>query len=189
MKGILSEYSEQALMFIKNSFKTTALGMDSIPWGKAKFSEFGKNRFAMEKTCRWELWERWEPGGGEGEYGGEGDALGLFWGEAVRPVDAMGGVGTVSMVVVFVVTGGGLALRFPVVPSFGTDMASHLTVHEEGVAIITPWSAKIDAVHTRCGDEPAVVEHISVGLVAWGGCRGDVGVGETLDGAILEPSR
>ena len=135
------------------------------------------------------LRERWEPAGGEGEYGGEGDALGLFWGEAVRPADAIGGVGTVSMVVVFVVAGGGLTLRFPVVPSFGTDMASHLTVHEEGVAIITPWPSEIDAVHTRGGDEPAVVEHISVGLVAWGGCRGDVGVGETLDGAILKPSR
>jgi hypothetical protein len=135
------------------------------------------------------LWEGWEPAGGEGEYGGESDAPGLFWGEAVRPADAMGGVGTVSMVVVFVVAGGGLALRFPVVPSFGTDVASHLTVHEEGVAIITPWSAKIDAVHTRGGDEPAVVEHISIELVAWGGCRGDVGVGEAHDCAILKPSR
>ena len=77
----------------------------------------------------------------------------------MRPADAMGGVGTVSMVVVFIVAGGGLALRFPVVPSFGTDMASHLTVHEEGVAIIAPWPSEIDAVHTRGGDEPAVVEH------------------------------
>ena len=137
----------------------------------------------------WELWEGWEPAGGEGEYGGESDAPGLFWVEAMRPADAMGGVGTVAMVVVFVVTGGGLALRFPVVPSFGTDVASHITVHEEGVAIIAPWPSEIDAVHTRGGDEAAVVEHISVGLVAWGGCRGDVGVGETLDGAILKPSR
>ena len=135
------------------------------------------------------LWEGWEPAGGEGEYGGESDALGLFWGEAMRPADAVGGVGTVSMVVVFVVAGGGLALRFPVVPSFGTDVASHLTVHEEGVAIIAPWPSEIDAVHTRGGGEPAVVEHISVGLVAWGGCRGDVGVGEALDCAILKPSR
>jgi len=26
--------------------------MDSIPWEKAKLSEFGKNRFAMEKAIR-----------------------------------------------------------------------------------------------------------------------------------------
>ena len=151
----------------------------------------GSNDIAawMKAFFLWELRKGWEPIGGEGEYGGESDAPGLFWGEAVRPADAMGGVGTVSMVVVFVVAGGGLALRFPVVPSFGTDVASHLTVHEEGVAIIAPWPSEIDAVHTRGGGEPAVVEHISVGLVAWGGCRGDVGVGEALDCAILKPSR
>ena len=34
LKEFLSEHSEQALMFIKKSFQTTALDMDSIPWEK-----------------------------------------------------------------------------------------------------------------------------------------------------------
>ena len=51
-----NEHSEQALMSIKNSFQTTTLDMDSIPWEKAKFSEFGKNRFAMEKAIQTGYW-------------------------------------------------------------------------------------------------------------------------------------
>ena len=46
-----SEYSEQALMFIKKSFQTTALVW--IPsLGKKPDLQSGKNRFAMEKAIR-----------------------------------------------------------------------------------------------------------------------------------------
>ena len=53
-KGILSEHSEQALMFIKNSFQTTAL-VWILSLGKKLSLQLRKNRFAMEKTKHMDL--------------------------------------------------------------------------------------------------------------------------------------
>ena len=44
-----NEHSEQALMFIKNSFQTTALTW-ILSLGKKPDLQSGKNRFAMEKA-------------------------------------------------------------------------------------------------------------------------------------------
>jgi len=43
--------------------------MGITPWEKAKLSEFGKNRFAMEKTCGWMGVDGngWEPCGRRGQ--------------------------------------------------------------------------------------------------------------------------
>ena len=48
LKGILSEHSEPALMFIKNSFQTTALTW-ILSLGKKLSLQLRKNRFTMEK--------------------------------------------------------------------------------------------------------------------------------------------
>ena len=49
LKGILSEHPEQALMFIENSFQTTALTW-ILSLGKKLSLQLRKNRFAMEKA-------------------------------------------------------------------------------------------------------------------------------------------
>ena len=54
MKGILSEHTEQAPIFIKNSFQTTALDMDSIPWEKAQLTAEEKPHCVLgEKNGTW----------------------------------------------------------------------------------------------------------------------------------------
>ena len=50
LKGILSEHSEQAPIFIKNSFQTTALIWILSLWKKPNSPSLGKTADAMEKT-------------------------------------------------------------------------------------------------------------------------------------------
>ena len=47
-----NEHSEQALMSIKNSFQTTTLDMDSIPWEKAN-QRLGKTASLWKKENTW----------------------------------------------------------------------------------------------------------------------------------------
>ena len=49
MKGILSEHSEQALMLINKFLSPNSVGMDSIPWEKAKLYEFGEKLSKREQ--------------------------------------------------------------------------------------------------------------------------------------------
>lgn len=67
-------------------------------------------------------------------------------------------------------------------------MGSVGAVHEERVAIVAPGASEIhlaDAVGCR---EPAVVEHVAIGLVLGSGGGGDVGVGLAVNLTILKPS-
>jgi hypothetical protein len=53
LKGILSEHSEQAPIFIKNSFQTTALIWILSLWKKPNSPSLGKTALrAMEKAMR-----------------------------------------------------------------------------------------------------------------------------------------
>ena len=66
-------------------------------------------------------------------------------------------------------------------------MAPHLTVHEEGVAIVAPGTSEVDLVHAFGSNQPTMVEDITVRLVLRRRGRCDVTVDEALDGAVLEP--
>ena len=75
------------------------------------------------------------------------------------------------------------------VPSFRTNVCSHLAVHEKRITIVAPWTTEIHLVDTRVSCQSAAIEDISVSLVL--GCRGccDVRVGLAMNLALLKPCR
>ena len=115
-----------------------------------------------------------QPFGGLPEDDGGGDLLGFLLGELAAPGDAGCGGGACTVVVVLQVAGRLLTLLFPVMPTGRNDVATQFTVHEQGVAIVTPRTTQVDLVNSLGSGKTAVVENIAVGLVLGSGGGSDV---------------
>ena len=123
------------------------------------------------------------------EDGGRGNLSSFLLSELVAPGNTLGSLGALATVIVLKVAGSLFAMLLPVVPTFRTDVAAEVTVHEERVAVVAPGTTQIDLRSYIVGNQTAVVENVAEGLVLWGGGSRDVGVHKALDGAALEPSR
>jgi hypothetical protein len=82
------------------------------------------------------------------------------------PPHSTGDVSTFALVAILHVAGSLLAMIFPVMPPFRTDMVAKMAVHKKGMTIVTPRTTEIYFADTVICRQSAVVEDIAVGLIS-----------------------
>jgi hypothetical protein len=90
----------------------------------------------------------------------------LFLGKLAAPPHSTGDVSTFALVAKLHVAGGLLAMLFPMMPSFRTDVVAKIAVHEKCMTIVTPRTTEIYFADTVSCRQSAVVEDIAVGLIS-----------------------
>src|SRR5690606_22480872 len=105
----------------------------------------------------------------------------------MRPGHSLGAIGTGTVVGIFGIKGSSFAMRFaPVVPSFGTNMGTHLTLTKDCFGMIAPGSTQIDAFHIRIGCEFTTIKQISKRRVRLSGGSSDIGLTLAVNDAIFK---
>ena len=91
------------------------------------------------------------------------DSFCFFLGELSAPGYALVCCSALTGILELQIAGCLFALFLPVVPSLRTDLPGQVAMHEEGVAIITPWATQIDLLYIVCSRDGALVEDIAEG--------------------------
>lgn len=114
--------------------------------------------------------------------------LSLFLSELATPRDSFIGSSAFTSVVVLQIAGCLHCLRAPLVPALGQNLTGQFAIHEEGIAVIAPWTAQINLVNIGISYDTTVVEDVAVRNILWCGGGSDIGVGLAEDVAVLKPS-